>query len=87
MNFIGRLGAWIVYFGVVGLVLIMGWREPLKNHFMPGNGGPEVVAAPLAPSGPAAPLPPPQAVNGKVEDVDSNVSGNRRILNFSTPVP
>ena len=96
MNFVGRIGAWIVYFGVVGLVLNMGWRQPLKNHFMQGDKGDkgaEAQTAPMAAPDPALAIPMapttgvPPAANGQVEEVDNNVKANRRMLIFSTPAP
>jgi hypothetical protein len=93
MDTIGRLGAWIVYFGVVGLVLTMGWREPLKNHFIRSDSAAEPQATQMDAPAPelTTPIAPatsaPQAANGQVEHTDSNVQGNRRRLIFSTPVP
>ncbi|HEY3900598.1 MAG TPA: hypothetical protein VGM54_18465 [Chthoniobacter sp.] len=90
MNFIGRLGAWIVYFGVVGLVLNMGWQEPLKNRFVAGD---KAQSPPMAATDPALTIPSapptttPQVANGQVEHVDNDVRGNRRMLIFSTPAP
>jgi hypothetical protein len=93
MDAIGRLGTWVLYFGVVGLVLLLGWREPLKNHFMQSTGAPPTPAAQTVAHGPELPVPMspatpmPTAANGQVEHVDTDVQGNRRMVIFSTPAP
>jgi hypothetical protein len=93
MNFVGKLGAWVIYFGVVGLILNMGWREPLKNHFLQNNSGSQAADAPTAAPGEALtppqapPVPTPPVANGQTEQIDYNVKGNRRVLIFSTPAP
>jgi hypothetical protein len=78
----------------VDLIIILGWKEPLKNHFLPGNHRADVQPAQLAPPDPSltiplappAPMPPPSA-NGQMESVDHKVGGSRRMIQFSTPAP
>jgi len=40
-----RVGSCILYFGVLGLIISLGWKQPLKYLFMPKE---EVIAAKAA---------------------------------------
>ena len=48
-----RVGSWILYFGVLGLIIALGWKEPLKYRFMSKD---QVIAAKAAATPPPRPL-------------------------------